>query len=68
MNYYDLGELVNSRSNSWYSSSIGLGVGSILRANKSIGILIEGSLGTILDKDILFQMYIVKLKLGIVLK
>ena len=65
--YYEYDIISKTRSSSWYSSSIGLGVGSIFRANKSIGILIEGSLGTILDKDILFQMYIITLKLGIVL-
>jgi len=66
MNYYDVGELVNSRSNSWYSSSIGLGIGSILRAEKTIGILVEGSLGTPLDKYDFFEMYILKMKLGLV--
>jgi len=66
LNYYDLGELVNSRSNSWYSSSIGVGIGSILRADKTIGVLVEGSLGTYLDKHDFFQMYILKMKLGLV--
>ena len=68
LTYYESDIISSKRSNSWYSSSIGLGVGSILRANKSIGILIEGSLGTVLDKDVLFQLYIFKLKLGIVFK
>ena len=66
--YYESDIISSQRSNSWYSSSIGLGFGSIFRANKSIGILIEGSLGTVLDRDVLFQMYIFKLKFGIVLK
>ena len=66
--YYEYDIISSTRTNSWYSSSIGLGVGSIFRANKSIGILIEGSLGTVLDKDVLFQVYIITLKLGIVLK
>jgi len=66
--YYENEIISSTKSNTWYSSTNGLGIGSILRANKSIGVLIEGSLGTILDKDILFQMYIVTLKLGIVLQ
>ena len=68
MIYYDYDEIVNSRSNTWYSSSICMGIGSILRVNKSIGLLIEGSLGTVLDRDFLFGMYIISMKLGIVLQ
>lgn len=66
--HYEYDIITSTRTNSWYSSSIGLGAGSILRANKSIGILIEGSLGTVLDSDVLFQIYIITLKLGVVLK
>ncbi len=59
-------EIISStQSNSWYSPLVGFGIGSMIRKNKPIGILIEGSLETYVREEF-FGMHICKMKFGIV--
>ena len=49
-----------------YRPSIGLGLGSFLRTDKSIGIRIEGGVDTYLRKGMFAKLYQFKVKIGIV--
>jgi len=68
MTYYENDIVSSKQSYSYYDSYLGVGFGNIFRADKSIGIIVEGSLNTVLDKDVLFDMYILKIKLGVLIK
>ena len=64
--YYEYDIIDHTDSDRFYTPSIALGIGSMFRKNKAVGILIEGSMGTYLDLD-LFEMYILRIKFGVVL-
>lgn len=66
--YYENDIVSSKHSYSYYDSYLGVGIGNIFGADKSIGIIVEGSLNTVLDKDVIFEIYILKIKLGLLIK
>jgi hypothetical protein len=62
---YENDVLISKHSELRYLPSIGLGIGSFLRTDRTIGIQVEGVAETYLRRDLLGKMYVFRLKLGI---